>query len=92
MTDRSILDLWPGNALWSSQVVRLAALSYSRGADLSEVVSTVAGIRSGDSDGWYKAFDDLANRTRWKSIQFILWATTGALSSDGSSLPGIRTS
>ncbi|MET3953179.1 alpha-beta hydrolase superfamily lysophospholipase [Rhodococcus sp. OAS809] len=67
MTDRSILDLWPGNALWSSQVVRLAALSYSRGADLSEVVSAVAGIRSGDSDGWYKAFDDLANRTRDQS-------------------------
>ena len=56
LTDNRMAPFWAENPFWSSLLVRLTALTYRRGADVSEVAAIAASIRSGDADQWYKTF------------------------------------
>jgi dienelactone hydrolase len=62
MTDNRTGPFWADNPLWSSQLRRLIALAGRGGADLTEVSTAVAGVASGDLDGWHAAFHELAVR------------------------------
>lgn len=64
MSKTTVLEQWPDNSLWSSQLLRLLALSYSRAADLAEVMTAVAEVESGDADRWYDAFNNLATQVQ----------------------------
>lgn len=62
MTDNRTGPFWADNPFWSSLLLRLSALSYRRGADLTEVSAIASTIESGDKEQWYRAFTAAAER------------------------------
>lgn len=62
MTDNRTGPFWADNPFWSSLLLRLSALTYRRGADLTEVSAIASSIDSGDKDQWFKAFTAAAEQ------------------------------
>lgn len=62
MTDNRTGPFWVDNPFWSSLLLRLSALTYRRGADLTEISSIASSIESGDKDQWFKAFTAAAEQ------------------------------
>lgn len=62
MTDNRTGPFWVDNPFWSSLLLRLSALTYRRGADLTEVSTIASSIESGDKDQWFTAFTAAAEQ------------------------------
>jgi pimeloyl-ACP methyl ester carboxylesterase len=62
LTDNRTGPFWADNPFWSSLLLRLSALTYRHGADLTEVATIASTIESGDKDQWYKSFTATAEQ------------------------------